>query len=66
MKIEKRDNSVFVSHEGLTVFFNRYREGSTVRVTTRDQQDVWHEAGKMNLSNDDLKRFADLLGDLAR
>ena len=66
MKIEKRDNTVFVSHEGLTVFFNRYKEGSTVRVTTRDDKDVWHEAGKMNLSNVDLKRFAEMLGDLAR
>ena len=66
MKIEKRDNSVFISHEGLTVFFNRYREGSTVRVTSRGAGDVWSEAAKMNLSTEDLKRFAGLLGELTR
>jgi hypothetical protein len=66
MKIEKRGNSVFISHSGLTIFLNRTKEGYTIKSTERLQNGDWRESGFMRVSSEDFKKFADLIGELAR
>jgi len=66
MRIEKRGDSVFVSHNGLTVFLNRTREGYSVKATERLESGDWREAGFMRVKAEDFKRFAALLGELTK
>jgi hypothetical protein len=68
VKIERRENSVFVSHNGLTVFFNRFKDGYGIKTTYREQSnplaDKWLVAGKMSVNNTDYDRLVKLLGEL--
>ena len=57
MKIEKRGESVFISHNGLTVFFNKQKEGYTIKATERLQDGSWRTAGEMSITSEEWARF---------
>jgi hypothetical protein len=65
MKIEKRGNSVFISHSGLTVFCNKIREGFTIKATERLENGSWREAGFMKVQAEDFRIFFRFLEELA-
>ena len=71
MKLEKRDNSVFISHGGLTVFFNALRNRETgekfysISVNKAEgepENRTWTKTGNMTVNPD---VFADLTLKLA-
>ena len=66
MKIEKRGDSVFISHDGLTVFVNKTREGYSVKATERLEDGGWRVSGFMRISQQDLQQFIYYLRELIR
>lgn len=67
-KVEKRGNSVFISHDGLTVFFNRYGSEygikATYRETNNPMADKWLEAGRMSVDRESMDKLVKLLAEL--
>jgi hypothetical protein len=63
VKVEKRGDSCFISHNGLTIFCNKRPDGYEFRVQTR-KNDQWSLAGEMKVESPDFQRFADLLKQL--
>jgi hypothetical protein len=66
LKVEARGNSVFISHNGLTVFLNRTREGYTIKATERLENGDWREAGFMRVESEDFKQFVKFAVELAK
>jgi len=68
LKVEKRGDSVFISHNGLTVFFNRFKDGYGIKATYREASnplaDKWLEAGKMSVDVADFDLLVKLLREL--
>jgi hypothetical protein len=68
MKIEKRGNSGFISHEGLTVFFNKYATHYTISVQKAEQrsdgQRVWLKVGTMTVEKLEFKQLQQVLASL--
>jgi hypothetical protein len=71
LKVERRDNSVLISHNGITIFANLLQDGSyTLKVTKRlhdvDGNETWITVGNMTVPKNAFYEFVDLLGDLAK
>ncbi len=66
MKIEKRDNSVFVSHNGLTILANKTREGYSLKTTEMVESSCarWVTAELMELTTEDFRKWLSLLAQL--
>jgi hypothetical protein len=50
-----------ISHNGLTVFVNRTRDGYSLKSTERRENGSWVTAGVMELSESDFKNWVSLL-----
>lgn len=48
VKVEKRDQSCFISHNGLTLFFNKQAVGYQIRVQKREGEQ-WRLVGEMQV-----------------
>lgn len=68
MKVERRGNSVFISHNGLTLFFNRYGSEYSIKATTRESSnpmaEKWLAAGKMRVDRAAFDKLVELLTEL--
>jgi len=76
LKVEMRGNSCFISHNGLTVFFNRFHDKQThkvtfnIRVHKAEKQNgnglskVWKPVGEMDVSAEDYALLTKFLADL--
>ena len=58
--------TLFISHNGLTVFLNKAREGYSVKTTEHLENGSWKTSGFMRVGSEDFKRFAELIGELAQ
>ena len=63
MKVEKRGESCFISHSGLTIFCNKHPDGYEFRVQTR-KNGVWKLAGEMLVNPADYQAFVEFLKQL--
>lgn len=66
MKVEKRGNSAFISHNGLTVFVNKTPTEYTIKATERLENGDWREAGFIHVPQRDLQQFIYYLRELIR
>lgn len=76
MKIERRDYTVFIAHNGLTLFFNRYVDKETKKPfffirankglhgVEGTEITSWITVGEMRVEPEDLKKLVELLGGL--
>jgi hypothetical protein len=76
LKVERRDNSVFISHSNLTIFANKFQDKAThetfynIRVhKAEDEQGhalvkVWKPVGMMDVAAKDFQNWAELLLEL--
>ena len=61
MKVDGNSKGVFISHDGLTVFFNN---DGTVKVTRRDDSAVYsqyHTVGEMKADREDMRKFCEMV-----
>ena len=63
VKVEKRGDSCFISHNGLTIFVNKRPEGYEFRVQTR-KSEQWSLAGEMMVDKQAYAQFVELLKQL--
>jgi hypothetical protein len=76
LKVEKRGNSVFISHNDLTIFVNKFQDKEThqaffnVRVHKAEKQNgnglnkVWKPVGMMDVEAEDFMQFVEFLAEL--
>ena len=62
MKVENRGNSCFISHEGVSVFFNKQKEGDyTIRVNKQNVHDgftdKWSTVAEMHTDKEAYKKL---------
>jgi len=60
VKVERRGESCFISHSGLTIFCNKLPDGYEFRVQTR-KDGKWSLAGEMQVEPLDFQRFVEFL-----
>jgi hypothetical protein len=63
VKVERRGESCFISHNGLTIFCNKRPEGYEFRVQTR-KNEQWSLAGEMMVDKKAYAQFIELLKQL--
>ena len=71
MKIENRQDSVFMAHNGMSIFFNKRsnsRDGSwiNVNVTVKGEGEMWHNIGDMDVRLSDITVLLLKLEELAK
>jgi len=68
LKVEKRGNSGFISHNGLTIFFNKHARDYDIRVQKAEQKQdgkrEWHLVGQMTVENEAFKQLQQILAGL--
>ena len=70
MKIERRKYVVFIAHNNLAVFFNRYKDNYLLRINKglhneKGEVDKWITTGEMEIEPEQLKDFLQKLQELA-
>ena len=61
MKVERNSRGAFISHDGLTIFFN---DDGTIKVTRRDDSPVfsqYHTVGEIKADRESIKKLGGLL-----
>lgn len=64
VKVERRGQSCFISHNGLTIFCNKMPGGYEFRVQTRKNGE-WSLAGEMLVKPEDYQQFVEFLKQLS-
>jgi hypothetical protein len=64
VKVEKRGDSCFISHNGLTIFCNKRPDGYEFRVQTR-QNEKWSLAGDMMVDREAYLQLVEFLKQLS-